>query len=110
VGPEGIHIVRVPGSGELPVAVRILARRTRPDVLLAIGVIIRGGTIHYELLAGAVANALQSVALTTGIPVINGVVVAGNSAQAAARCGGRIRRGAEFADAALEMAALGRAR
>jgi 6,7-dimethyl-8-ribityllumazine synthase len=110
VRKRNISVVRVPGSGELPVAIQLLAGRRRPHVLVALGVIIRGDTIHYELLSGAVAHALQSVALSTRIPVINGVVVAENAAQAAARCVGKIRRGAEFADAALEMAALGRSR
>ncbi len=105
-----VAVVRVPGSGELPIAIQLLARRKRPDVLVALGVIIRGDTIHYELLSASVAHALQSVALATGIPVINGVVVAENAAQAAARCLGKIRRGVEFADAALEMAALRRGR
>jgi 6,7-dimethyl-8-ribityllumazine synthase len=108
VREKNIFIVRVPGSGELPIAVQLLAERRRPDVLLALGVIIRGGTIHYEVLAGTVSQALQAVALSTRIPVINGVVVAENPVQASARCLGRIRRGAEFAAAALEMAALGR--
>jgi 6,7-dimethyl-8-ribityllumazine synthase len=108
VKPGNLHVARVPGSNELPVAVQLLARRRRPDVLIALGVIIRGGTIHYELIAGAVTQALQSVALSSRIPVINGVVVAENAAQARARCLGRINRGAEFAQAALEMAALGR--
>jgi 6,7-dimethyl-8-ribityllumazine synthase len=80
----------------------------RPDVLLALGVIIRGGTLHYELIATASAQALQRVALDARIAVINGVVVAENEAQARARCLGKADRGAEFARAALEMAALRR--
>ena len=102
-----ITVVRVPGSHELPSAVQWLAAR-RPDVCLALGVIIRGGTLHYELVAQAAAQGLLRVALDTGVPVINGVIVAESPRQAAARCGGRIRRGAEFARAALEMAALKR--
>jgi len=97
----------VPGSGELPVAAQWLAAR-RPDVVVALGVIIRGETLHYELLAHASARALQRVALDARLPVINGIVVAEDEAQAEARCLGRIDRGAEFAAAALEMAALGR--
>jgi 6,7-dimethyl-8-ribityllumazine synthase len=108
VRAKNIEVLRVPGSNELPVAIQLLAARRRPDVLIALGVIIRGDTIHYELIAGAVTQALQSVALAARTPVINGVVVAENAAQAKARCGGRIDRGAEFARAALEMAALGR--
>jgi 6,7-dimethyl-8-ribityllumazine synthase len=48
----------------------------------------------------------MQVALETGVPVINGVIVAENERQAAERCGGPIRKGVEFAEAALEMAAL----
>jgi 6,7-dimethyl-8-ribityllumazine synthase len=109
VRERNLAIVRVPGSNELPAAVQLLAERRRPDVLVALGVIIRGDTIHYELIAEAVTHALQRVALDTRRPVINGVVVAENEAQAANRCLGRIDRGAEFARAALAMAALRRA-
>jgi 6,7-dimethyl-8-ribityllumazine synthase len=109
VREKNLTIYRVPGSGELPVAAQWLAAR-RPDVVVALGVIVRGDTLHYELLAHASAQALQRVALDARLPVINGVVVAENEAQAEARCLGRIDRGAEFAAAALEMAALGRRR
>jgi 6,7-dimethyl-8-ribityllumazine synthase len=107
VKEKNLTVVRVPGSGELPVAAQWLAAR-RLDVVLALGVIIRGDTLHYELLAHATARALQRVALDARLPVINGIVVAENEAQAEARCLGRVDRGAEFAAAALEMAALGR--
>ncbi|HZL45545.1 MAG TPA: 6,7-dimethyl-8-ribityllumazine synthase [Opitutaceae bacterium] len=103
-----IVVVRVPGSHELPVAVQWFCRRHRPDVCLALGVVVRGETRHYELVAEAACQGLLQVALATRIPVINGVIVAENGRQAAARCGGRIRKGAEFAQAALEMAALRR--
>ena len=103
-----IEVIRVPGSNELPVAAQRLAARRRPDVLIALGVIVRGGTIHYELIAHAVAGALQRVALDSGRPVINAVVVAETTVQAEARCRGRRSRGAEFARSALAMAALRR--
>ena len=106
VKERNLTVVRVPGSNELPAAVQLLADKCRPDVLMALGVIIRGDTIHYELIAEAVTHALQRVALDARRPVINGVVVAENEAQATDRCLGRIDRGAEFACAALEMAAL----
>jgi 6,7-dimethyl-8-ribityllumazine synthase len=103
-----ISLVRVPGSNELPSAVQLLGRRHRPDVCIALGVIIRGATRHYQLVADAASQGLMRVALEAGRPVINGVIVAENERQAAARCLGRLRRGAEFAQAALEMAALHR--
>jgi 6,7-dimethyl-8-ribityllumazine synthase len=107
VKEKNLTLARVPGSNELPVAAQWLAAR-RPDVVVALGVIIRGDTLHYELIAHASARALQRVALDARLPVINGIVVAENEEQAEARCLGRIDRGAEFAAAALEMAALGR--
>jgi len=108
VKPRRLTVERVPGSNELPVAAQWLARGSRVDVVVALGVLIRGDTIHYELIADATTHALQQVALATGVPVINGVIVAENLAQARARCAGRIDRGAEFARAALVMAALKR--
>ena len=108
VKEKKIHVVRVPGSNELPSAVQLLARKTKLDALIALGVLIRGDTVHYELIADAVTQALQRVALDALTPVINGVVVAENQKQAEDRCLGKINRGAEFARAALEMADLKR--
>lgn len=108
VKPGNIAVLRVPGSGELPAAAQGLIARRKPDALIALGVIIRGDTIHFELLAGSVAHALQSVSLAARTPVINGVIVAETPGQAAARASGRIDRGSEFALAALSMAALKR--
>jgi 6,7-dimethyl-8-ribityllumazine synthase len=108
VKEKNVKVVRVPGSNELPVAARLLVDAAKPDAVIALGVIVRGDTIHYELIATAATNGLMDVALESRVPVINGVVVAENEAQARARCKGRIDRGAEFADAALAMAALRR--
>ena len=108
VKEKNLHVVRVPGSNELPIAAQLLAARRRLDVVITLGVLIRGDTIHYELIADATTHALQRVALDAKIPVINGVVVAENLKQAEARCLGKIDRGAEFAYSALQMAALKR--
>jgi 6,7-dimethyl-8-ribityllumazine synthase len=108
VKDRNLRILRVPGSNELPAAAALLGRRRRPDVIVSLGVIIRGDTIHYELIAEAVTHALQRVALDLRRPVINGVIVAEDETQAAERCLGRIDRGAEFARAAVDMAALWR--
>lgn len=106
VKEKKILVERVPGSNELPAAVQLLLRRRRCDVVVALGVIIRGGTLHYELVARAASDGLLRVGLDAGVPVITGVVVAENLAQAEERCVGKIDRGAEFARSALEMAAL----
>jgi len=99
---------RVPGSHEVPWAVARLAARGRYDCLIALGVLIGGDTNHHEMVGQSVSHALQQVAVTRGVPVINGVIVTENLAQARARCVGRINRGAEFAQAALAMAELNR--
>lgn len=106
VKPGRITLARVPGSHELPVAAQWLARKR--DVVIALGVLIGGDTNHHEMVGQSVSHAFQQVALASGIPVINGVVVADTRKQAEERCTGRINRGAEFARAALEMAALKR--
>jgi 6,7-dimethyl-8-ribityllumazine synthase len=104
-----IEVVRVPGSHEVPVAAQWLAQGGKRDCVIALGVLIGGDTNHHEMVGQSVSHALQQVSLATRTPVINGVVVADTLKQAQARCLGSINRGAEFARAALEMAALNRA-
>jgi len=108
VKAENIEILRVPGSNELPVAAQWLAASRRHDCVVALGVLLRGGTTHHEIVGQGVTLALQHVALAHGVPVINGVITAETWKQAADRCTGSIDRGTEFARAALEMAALQR--
>lgn len=105
VKPANLTVLRVPGSHEVPWAVQALARTGRFDCVVALGVLIAGDTNHHEMVGQSVSHALQRVALDTQVPVINGVIVVNSAAQARARCVGRINRGAEFAGAALEMAA-----
>lgn len=108
VPAKHLTVVRVPGSHEVPWAAGRLAASRRHDCVIALGVLIGGDTNHHEMVGQSVSHALQRVALDTGVPVINGVIVTDTTAQARARCAGRINRGAEFARAALEMAALKR--
>ena len=77
-------------------------------ISLALGVLIGGDTRHHEMVGQSVSHALQTLALASGIPIINGVIVADTLAQARTRCVGKINRGAEFASAAVEMAAVKR--
>lgn len=106
VPAETIELVRVPGSHEVPWAAQRLAATGRFNAVISLGVLIAGDTNHHEMVGDAVAHALMRVSLDTGVPVINGVIVVNNLAQAEARTTGAIDRGAEFAAAALEMAAL----
>ena len=108
VAAGNIAIVRVPGSHEVPWAAHAFAAGGECDCVIGLGVLIAGDTRHHEMVGTSVSHALQRVAIESGIPVINGVLVVDTLAQARARCAGKINRGAEFAAAALEMAALRR--
>ncbi len=103
-----LTVVRVPGSHEVPWAAQTLATGSQCDCIIGLGVLLAGDTNHHEMVGQSVSHALQRVALDTRTPVINGVIVANSVEQARERCVGRINRGAEFAQAALEMAALRR--
>jgi 6,7-dimethyl-8-ribityllumazine synthase len=108
VKASNLKVVRVPGSHEVPWAAHALACTGRYDCVIALGVLIAGDTNHHEMVGQSVSQALQALALETRVPAVNGVIVANTPAQAKARCVGRINRGAEFAEAALAMAALRR--
>ena len=103
-----IKLLRVPGSNELPVAAQWLAAGGALHCVIALGVLIKGDTMHHQIVGQSVTDALQQVALATRTPVINGVLVVETQKQAEVRCRGKINRGAEFARAALAMAALRR--
>jgi len=100
-----IRLIWVPGAFELPVvAARIAASRRRPDAIVALGAVIRGGTSQYRVLAQAAAQGLSQVSVSTGVPVTFGIIVAESLAQAKARAGGAMgNRGEEAASAALEV-------
>jgi 6,7-dimethyl-8-ribityllumazine synthase len=105
-----LEVVWVPGSFELPLACCWAAGSGRFDAVLAFGVLIRGETEHFRLVAEAASDGLQRVALDTGVPIVNGVLAVHHVEQAAARTGGRLgNRGAEVALAAVQMARLRRA-
>lgn len=108
VAESALVVVRVPGSGELPFGAQMLLAQGGFDVCVALGVVIRGGTMHDQLVAEAAQQGLHRVGLDARVPVIVGVVTANDALQAEERCLGPINRGAEFARAALEMAALKR--
>ena len=100
-----ISIHRVPGSFEIPVVVRELARRKKADAIIACGVIMRGETNHAKNLSRSVTDALQRIAVDYGVPVINVVLSFDNRRQARDRClENTINRGTEAARAAVEIA------
>lgn len=106
VRDENIEVMRVPGSNEVPWGIRMLAESGRFDCCVALGVVLRGGTAHFEILAQSTSHALHLVALKESVPVINGILVADTLDQALDRAAGRLDRGREFAEAALQMARI----
>ncbi len=103
--PKHIEIYRVPGAFELPVTCLKAARTRRFDAVIAIGVIIRGETPHFEFVAGQAAAGCTTAALESGIPVLFGVITADTIEQATNRSGEREdNKGYEAALSAVEMA------
>ena len=100
------RLVRVPGSFELPVAAKT-ALEAGADAVVALGVIIRGGTPHFEFVSSAATDGLTRVALDTGKPVGFGVLTLDDEAQGIARAGfadSEEDKGHEAADAAIRTA------
>lgn len=103
-GADAPIVERVPGAAELPFAAATLARHSDFDAIVCIGVVIAGDTSHHEIIGESTAAALLDLSIAQNLPVINGILVVNNLAQAEARSGEEINRGKEFAQAALEMA------
>ncbi|SIT88378.1 6,7-dimethyl-8-ribityllumazine synthase [Microbacterium sp. RU33B] len=105
------RLVRVPGSFELPVACKV-ALDAGADAVVALGVIIRGGTPHFEYVSSAATDGLTRVALDTGKPVGFGVLTLDDEQQGLDRAGlegSKEDKGAEAADAAISTALVLRA-
>jgi len=104
VAQGAIDVHWVPGSFELPQAALALGRTGRYAGIICVGVVIKGGTPHFEYVAGAAVHGISRAALDTGVPMSFGVITALNEEQAWARAGGAVaNRGEEAALAALEM-------
>ena len=97
-------VVSVPGALEIPVALQWLAQTGRFDALVAVGLVIRGETYHFEIVANESARGVMEVALECGLPIANGILTTEDEAQAEAR----LEKGAEAVRVAVEMAKLRR--
>src|ERR1700682_935721 len=96
----------VPGALELPVTALALAERGNHDAIVCLGCVIRGESYHFELVANQAAAGIIQVQLDTGVPVTFGVLTTEDKEQALARSGPKNNKGAEAAEAAIEMANL----
>ncbi len=102
-----LDIIKVPGSFELPLAVLSVIKTKKYNAVIAIGTIIKGQTLHYEILSTQVTNDLSRVSLDTGVPVTLGVVTTDSVEQAIDRAGVKGgNRGSDAALSAIEMANL----
>ncbi len=107
IADEQMHIVRVPGAFEIPVACRHLANRSDCDAIIALGAVIRGGTPHFDYVAGECTKGLAQVQMDTGKPIAFGVLTVDSIEQAVERSGTKAgNKGAEAAMSALEMVNL----
>ena len=106
VQEKDITLVKVPGSFELPLAVR-RASAGKVDAVIALGALIRGGTPHFDYLSAEVTKGLAQVTLDSGVPVSFGVLTTDTVEQAIERAGTKAgNKGFEAALSAIEMAKL----
>jgi len=107
VADEQLTLVRVPGAWELPLVVQRLAASGEYDAVVALGCVIRGGTPHFDYVAGECAKGVHQVSLQHNLPVAFGVLTTDSIEQAVERAGTKAgNKGAEAALTALEMISL----
>lgn len=105
--PQSIEIIRVPGSFELPLACLKATQSGDFDAVIALGVVIRGDTPHFEYVASQASSGIMQASMQSGIPVLFGVITADNLKQAKKRSGERSdNKGFEAALSAVEMVNL----
>src|ERR1700737_1544443 len=105
-GVKDPDVFWVPGSLELPVTALALAEKGGHDAIVCLGCVIRGETYHFELVAGQAAAGIMQGQPGTGVPITFGVLTTEDKDQALARSGMKNNKGAEAAEAAIEMANL----
>lgn len=107
VEEENITAAWVPGAFEIPVAAAKMAKSGNYDAVICVGAVIRGDTTHYDYVCNEVAKGVAQVGLSTGVPVLFGVVTTENIEQAIARAGSKSgNKGYDCALSAIEMVNL----
>ena len=107
VRDDDVTVVSVPGSFELPLVAKKLAESKRHDAVISLGAVIRGETDHYEHVAGEAAKGIANAGLSSGVPIIFGVLTTYTLEQAINRAGGKQgNNGYGSGLAAIEMANL----
>ena len=104
---DEVEVLKVPGSWELPLVAKTLAKQQRHDAIVALGAVIRGDTPHFDHVCAQAASGLAAVPLETGVPVAFGVLTTNTVEQAIDRAGGKSgNKGFDAAITAIEMADL----
>ncbi len=110
VRDDDVSVAYVPGSFELPLVAKKLAESGQQDAVICLGAVIRGETDHYEHVAGEAAKGIANASVSSGVPVIFGVLTTDTLEQAINRAGGKQGNNGYGAGlAAIEMANLMRA-
>ena len=104
---DQIHVAKVPGSFEIPLAAKRLATTGHYNAIICLGTVIRGATPHFEYIAGEVSKGVAAAALETGVPMAFGVLTTDSIEQAIERAGSKGgNKGFDAACSAIEMANL----
>ncbi len=107
VKEEAIEVAWVPGAFEIPLVAQKMATSGKYDAIICLGAVIRGGTTHYDYVCSEVSKGIASVSMSTGIPVMFGVLTTENIEQAIERAGTKAgNKGFEAALGAIEMVNL----
>jgi len=104
---ENLHVVRVPGSFEIPLIAKKLAASARYDAVICLGAVIRGATPHFDFVSAEVSKGVASASMETGVPIAFGVLTTDTIEQAVERAGTKAgNKGADAAVTAIEMVSL----
>ena len=107
VQEEDISLAWVPGAFEIPLIASKMAASGKYDAVICLGAVIRGSTSHYDYVCNEVSKGIAQVSLSTGIPVMFGVVTTENIEQAIERAGTKAgNKGSDCAESAIEMVNL----
>ncbi|MDK2964774.1 MULTISPECIES: 6,7-dimethyl-8-ribityllumazine synthase [Lacrimispora] len=107
IGEENIEVAWVPGAFEIPLIASKMADCGKYDAVICLGAVIRGSTTHYDYVCSEVSKGIAQVSLSSGIPVMFGVLTTENIEQAIERAGTKAgNKGFDCAAAAIEMVSL----
>lgn len=107
VKEENVHVAWVPGAFEIPLIASKMANSGNYDAVICLGAVIRGSTTHYDYVCSEVSKGIASVSLTSGVPVMFGVLTTENIEQAIERAGTKAgNKGYDCAVGAIEMVNL----